>query len=234
MDVHRYSGRDPLEQVDIQKSLVEALDTAADQVGLDRDAWCRQEGGDSELAVLPADVDEAVVVADFTRELAISLRRQNRSRRHECRLRVRMAMHCGVLLEGANGYAARAPVEACRLRDSAELRKALASRANADLALIVSDVLFRDIVEPGYRGLQPDRFQQVSVCEKEYRGVGYILLPEQAAPVAGTDRPDQGTPVLGGIVAKADHGIANASTVIGGQHMLTRSESGQPRGVRRD
>ncbi|HEX6469313.1 MAG TPA: hypothetical protein VF069_09475 [Streptosporangiaceae bacterium] len=179
VDVHRYSRRDPLAQVDAQKALIEALDHAAAKAGLDRTAWHRQSQGDGELAILPADVDEALVVADFVEELTKRLRRQNRQLRRETRLRMRAAIHSGVLSMGANGYAGPGPVETCRLLDAAPLKDALAAADDADLAVIVSDRLYRDIVEPGFRGLQPKQFWPVRVIVKEYDGTGYITVPGQ-------------------------------------------------------
>jgi hypothetical protein len=184
-DVHHYSTRDPLGQVDAQQALLDALTSAADAVQLDRSLWHRQPQGDAELAILPPETDEAAVVADLPRELAISLRRQNRLLKAEVRLRLRIAMHCGMLHVGALGYPGPAPVETCRLLDAPPLKRALAAAVDADLALIVSEQLFRDVVVPGYRGLRPELFLQVPVVVKEYSGNGYITLPESAAPPPG-------------------------------------------------
>jgi hypothetical protein len=182
VDIHHYSSRDPLGQVDVQQALVEVLNSAADAVHLDRSLWSKQPQGDAELAVLPPQIDEAAVVADYPRELATSLRRHNRSLNTQARLRVRVAMHCGMLHMGALGYPGSAPVETCRLLDAPMLKTTLAESDDIDLALIVSEQLFKDVVLPGYRGLRPELFRKVPVTVKEYSGIGYITIPGLGPP----------------------------------------------------
>lgn len=189
VDMRRYSAMDPLGQLDAQQAMTGVLDEAAANARLDRSRWERQPQGDAELAILPPDTDEAVVVADFSRELATSLRRANRALNPGARLRLRLAVHCGVLHRGPLGYPGAAPVETCRLLDAPGLKDALAASDEADLALIVSARLFHDIVEPGYRGLRPELFRRVDVTVKEYRGTGYLTLPGAAMPPGERDEP---------------------------------------------
>lgn len=182
VDAQRYSGRDALGQVDLQQALIDAVNSAADASRLDRSSWHRQAQGDAELVILSPETNEAVVVADFPRELASSLRRQNRSLRADARLRLRIAIHVGLLHMGALGYPGPAPVETCRLLDAPILKETLAASDDADLALIVSAQLFKDVVMPGYRGLRPELFREVQVKVKEYAGTGYMTLPGLGAP----------------------------------------------------
>jgi hypothetical protein len=198
VDVHRYSGRDSLAQIDIQRALIDALDKAAHAVGLDRVHWEKQQQGDGELAILPADVNEAVVVADFVKKLVAVLRRQNRSLRRESRLRIRVAIHNGMLHRGANGYPGPGPVTACRLRDAPQVKDALAAADDADLALIVSAEIFRDIVSEDYGDLRPEEFRRVAVALKEYEGEGYLWLPGSAAVSEPPAAPDASPPVSSG------------------------------------
>lgn len=193
-DVHRYSGRDSLSQVDTQEALLDVLSAAAAASRLDRARWERQAQGDSELAILPPDADEAQVVAGFVPALDKCLRRHNRSLRREARLRLRVAIHTGILHRGVNGYPGPAPIAVCRLLDAPPLKDALAAADNADLALIVSDEIFRDIVMEGYEGLRPEEFRKVTVNVKEFDGTGYIWLPGQrsiahAEPQAKDESP---------------------------------------------
>ena len=189
VDVHRYSSQDPLGQVDAQQAVTDALSRAAEAVGLDRSLWRTQPQGDAELTVLPPETDEATVLADFPRELATSLHRHNRSRNAEHRLRLRVAMHCGVLHLGALGYPGSAPIETCRLLDAPAFKQALVEADDADVALIVSEQLFADIVAPGYRGLRPQWFRRVTVAVKEYSGTGYVTLPGLGSPATGDSPP---------------------------------------------
>ena len=188
VDVHRYGRQDPLGQVDAQQAVTDALSGAAAAVGLDRSLWRTQPQGDAELAVLPPETDEAAVVADFPRELDTSLHRHNRSRNPEHRLRLRVAMHCGVLHLGALGYPGPAPIETCRLLDAPAFKQVLAAADDADVALIVSERLFTNIVAPGYRGLRPQWFRKVPVTVKEYSGTGYVDCRASVVPLPGIHR----------------------------------------------
>lgn len=230
-DVHQYSLRDPLSQVDAQQGVIDALDSAASAIELDRSSWHTQAQGDAELAILPPDVDEAVVVADYPRELATSLRRHNRSLRPEDRLRLRVAVHCGVLHMGALGFPGVAPVETCRLLDAPPFKQALAAADDADVVLIVSEQLFKDIVVPGYRGLREQWFRKVAVTVKEFSGIGYITLPGLGPPAFG-DSPSatSGAAPPSGPVGPAGQAIrmkktravtfgANSPAFGGGQHI---------------
>ncbi|MGK5557812.1 hypothetical protein ACSNOI_40035 [Actinomadura kijaniata] len=175
VDMHAYSGRRTFQQVDFQRTLIDALDAAAAQSGLDRSAWYLQEQGDAEVAVLPADAPEPVVVADFVRELANRLARVNHSPDPAERLRLRVAIHSGMVHFGRNGLPGPAAVDACRLLDAPALKAALRD-GDADLALILSDGLFHDVVSPGYRGLRAVDFTRVEVTVKEFTGVGHMRL----------------------------------------------------------
>ncbi|WP_433248434.1 hypothetical protein [Actinomadura nitritigenes] len=191
VDVHQYSSARSLQQVDIQETLIDVLDTAATLSGLDRSGWYKQAQGDAEVAVLPADAPEPVVVADLVQELTNRLARVNHVQDPALRLRLRVAVHSGMVHFGRNGLPGPAAVQTCRLLDSSVLKRALAS-SDADLALIVSDALFRDIVEPGYRGLRAVEFTPVEVRLKEFTGTGHVRLlggPGARTPAAPADRP---------------------------------------------
>lgn len=176
-DVEHYSGRSAWSQIDIQQDLVDAISDAASAVGLDHGRWLRQVQGDAELALLPPGTDEAVVLADLARELARRLRRRNYDRAENGRMRLRMALHAGITHIGANGFAGKAPVVVCRLRDSDVLRAALAAVPDAELAVIVPSDLYEDLVRNEYRGLRPADFARVHVTNKEFTADAYIWLP---------------------------------------------------------
>ncbi|MFG2089815.1 hypothetical protein [Spirillospora sp. NPDC048824] len=187
-DVHHYSEAAPLQQVDIQKTLIDALDSAATLSGLDRSRWYTQAQGDAELAVLPADAPEPIVIADLVRELTNQLARVNHAADPALRLRLRVAIHSGIVHFGHNGLPGPAAIETCRLLEARPLKEAL-SASTADLALIVSDRLFHDIVEAGYRGLRAADFTSVEVAVKEFAGTGHVrLLGGPGAPAAAGDK----------------------------------------------
>ena len=140
------------------------LHEAATAVGLDRISWRTQQAGDGELAILPTDAREPRVIGRLVPELDRLLRRYNADRLPEARVRLRVALHQGMVhLDGANGFPGSAAVEVCRLCDADQLKHALAAFPNAGVALIVSDGIYRDVVVEYPEELRPERFRRVEV-----------------------------------------------------------------------
>jgi hypothetical protein len=179
-DISAWSGRPSLLQLELRAGLIEVLEEACRAAALDRARWRRQDKGDEELALVPADVPVAAVVADLTRELGTALARYNRSRNHLGRMRLRVAMHHGNAHIDGTGFAGPAPVVASRLLDAQQLRQALNVADDADLALIVSDYVYEHAVRERYRGLDPDAFQRVQVEVKRFTAVAWVHVPGRA------------------------------------------------------
>ncbi|GHH81930.1 hypothetical protein GCM10018781_65580 [Kitasatospora indigofera] len=189
VDLAGSTAQDHLRQIATQRRLADVLEVACAEAGIDRPACLRQPQGDGELLLLPPGIDEGRVVPDLVRELGIALREVNRDLSDAARLRLRAALHQGVVHEAAGGFVGRAVVRAFRLLDSAELRAVLREQPRCELALIVSGQLFEDVVEHGYRGLDPQAFRQVrvEVPEKGFAGDGWVhvvLAPPAVPPAA--------------------------------------------------
>ncbi len=174
VDVEKYSSRDAREQLRAQTDLRHILSLAAQNAGLDRSQWYEQVSGDGELVVLPEDVDVSVVVGDYTSQLEIILGEFNRQRKAGRRLRLRVALHHGTLTPGPFGPAGDAPIVVSRLLDAKPLRRVLADQQDRDVALIVSQSLYENVVRTGFCALDPDDFQAVRVNAKGNQYPGFI------------------------------------------------------------
>ncbi|MGI5165410.1 hypothetical protein ACQEU3_13725 [Spirillospora sp. CA-253888] len=173
VDLEQYSRLLPQQQLIAQTDLRRLLDDCARRTGLGPDGWYRQVGGDGELVVLPTDSDVLRAVGPFTRRLEEALADRNRYRLDTPRLRMRMALHHGpLLIEGPLGPAGDPPIVVARLLDSAPLRRHLADHPDRDLALVVSDSLYQDVVRSGFCELDPAAFTALEVETKGrlYRG----------------------------------------------------------------
>ncbi|WP_149259678.1 hypothetical protein [Actinomadura sp. K4S16] len=189
VDLEKYSHLDAQRQLAAQKDLRRLLNGSARRSGLRTSGWYRQPGGDGELVVMPADVDIPHVVGAFACDLEHALAELNEHR--ATRLRMRLAFHYGTMIEGPLGPAGDAPVVVSRLLDAAPLRDHLAEHQDRDLALVVSDILYKDVVGSGFCALDPTNFVKLEVVIKEKPYSGYIhhdpvlprepLLPEPAA-----------------------------------------------------
>lgn len=169
--------RSDVDQREVQRGISEVCDGAAGAAGLRRDAWIRQPSGDGELAVLPADEPEEVVVDRYVRELDAELARYNGRLRTDARLRLRVAVHFGRLSRADLGHAGPAPIAVMRLIDSAILRTALAEAPDANLALLVSAPVFEDTIASLATTLRPADFRQVRVEHKEFAEDAWLWVP---------------------------------------------------------
>ena len=180
VDIQGYSKRTTIEQLRAQHMLSRALDHAASAIGLDRALWDKQVGGDGELATLPEGVDPAPVAGDFVIALAAALRGLNRGRDGGPALRIRLALHHGTMTAGPFGPAGDAPIVVQRLLDAAPLRRLLIDDPGRDLAYVVSESLYEDVVRTGFCALAPSAFRAIKVTAKGAVFRGHILTGEAA------------------------------------------------------
>jgi hypothetical protein len=176
-DAVGYGKGTDYQQMSVQQHLVEVLNTAAEAANLHRITWDRQQAGDAELAVLPEDEPEAVVVDLFVRQLDVALARHNLLLRPEVRLRLKVAIHFGRFTPGHNGFAGPGPVEVSRLLNSRQLRAAMIAVPAANLAMMVSSSIYRDTIEPLHTTLRPAEFHPVHIIEKEFEADAWLWIP---------------------------------------------------------
>lgn len=178
----------------VQRALLTVLDDAAERAGLSRAAWARQPGGDGELAVLPPGEREPRVADDFVRHLAAALRRSNRDEDPRKRLRLRLALHFGPTMPEVNGFRGSGPVVVSRLCGCRPLRAALLG-SGADLAVILSEQVFNDVIVQEHTSLEATDFRRVRVRDKEYDRDAWIIVPGH--DVHALDLPADDAPAPG-------------------------------------
>lgn len=198
-DMERYSARSTVLQNEAQRVFLDALDAAAAAAGLDRDVWRRQSSGDGELAVLPPEVDEPALLSAFLLGLDRFLRPYNAHRRAEARIRVRIAVHQGLIFPGSrNGFAGEAVNTAARLVDAPVLKRVLKAFPEAAVACIVSEGIHRDVVTGGYDGIRPERFRRmrVTLADKDFDEWAWLaVVDEDVTRIDMTETGDGPGPV---------------------------------------
>lgn len=210
VDIERYSTRSAPGMDSAQRRLLEVLDEAAANVtDMRRAKWHRQPQGDEEVAVLPADLDQTRVIPDFIHELKIALAQCNRELNDSARLRLRLALHWGMVIISPNGFAGDAVNTVCRLCDADELREALRAHRSADLAVAVSEPVYAEVIAHGFRELGPSRFRRVLIDRpgKQFVAEAWIHVPGAERETSPAGRPgsadpdDPGPPVeRGGLI----------------------------------
>jgi hypothetical protein len=142
---------------------------------------------------IPSTVPKAWVASEFVRAIMLAQRDFNRHLSDEGKLRLRVAVdHGEVIISGQ--YVSGDPVTcAARLCDSGPARAALAASPLKDLALIVSDGFYRDVVQQTELDLDPAEFHQVEISVKEFRGVAWVY-GHVDTPTEGNERPADQSP----------------------------------------
>ncbi|MBO4164668.1 hypothetical protein [Micromonospora antibiotica] len=225
VDMERYSRRSNLQQYEAQENFHTLLHAAATEVGLDRVAWTTQQAGDGELAILPRDVPESRVIGRFVPELNRRLRAFNSSRTAPAQIRLRVAVHQGLVhLDGANGFPGHAVVHVCRLCDATPVRQALAAFPDAGVALVVSTEMYRDVVCEYPEEMRPERFRRIEVEHpaKEFREPAWLYVvdedmsswPPPQEPSSPTGGPPPPRPDTGSGTAGKDTGSGTAGSGI--------------------
>ena len=193
VDATAYGRADDLQQKLMQTALPAVLEEAAARAKLHRVEWQRQSTGDGELALLPVTEEEPRVVDDYVYHLHGSLRAYNRDLRPEARLRLRLALHHGVVVPASPGFAGQGVVVVSRLLDSRPVRAAL-EVSDADLAVIVSDEVFSATVAQRYTTVPEEAFRRVFVELKEYAGSAWLHVPGRDAHDMHLGQPDDPAP----------------------------------------
>jgi hypothetical protein len=189
VDIRGYGAAPEQRQEKWQETLLRCLDRAAASMGLNRARWTRQQQGDAELCVLPPDEPEPRVIDGFARGLESELRRHNADVVPWARMQLRMAVHHGVVVKGPNGFPCRDAVVVSRLLDCKPLRAVLDQRPQANLAVMLSDLVYRSVVEAGHTSLRADEFRRLAVREKEFKGYGWLWVPGAPESIDMFSRP---------------------------------------------
>jgi hypothetical protein len=228
LDVERSGARDDQLILRMRADLREMVTEALRRQSLDPRIIDFADLGDGLRLVVPAEVPPSALLDPFIGDLALLLRRHRRAVAAAARLRLRVAVHMGLLHRDESGWAGAALVHSARLLDSAVLRRHLEAAHRADLAVVISSDVFDQVVRPGF-GLDPDACGQVLVIEKELSTPAWMYVPGYPHPTTVpivedpvSDRaeveppPSAPRPVPGGWWRRAAPRFAGAATVAAG------------------
>jgi tetratricopeptide (TPR) repeat protein len=202
VDIKGWSGRPVPEQIRAQQSLVTVVRCACREAGLPEEIV--QNSGDGVLIMPPGDIDESTAIPDLVRGMTTALRQENRLLSEAARIRLRLALSSGMVATGPTGFSGPAIIECFRLLDSPPARAALTDFAQAELAVIVSDYLYRDVIQHGFRDLRAEDFWSVrsTLPEKSFTANAWVWVsdrtggspPEVATPAEETPARPPGLP----------------------------------------
>ncbi|MEV5570775.1 hypothetical protein AB0L06_12040 [Spirillospora sp. NPDC052269] len=173
----------------LRHRLYEHLREAFTMTLLPWDAFYLEDRGDGALIVAPPDVPPHLLLDPLAHHLQAMLRRGNRFASDPARMRMRMAVHSGHVEKDDHGVVGRAVNHLFRLVDAPRFREAAAG-SGADLSMIVSDLLYEEVLSS--RGvLFPELYRRVEVSCKETTARGWIWLSPGACVHGAADTADQ-------------------------------------------
>jgi hypothetical protein len=188
MDVAGSGGRDDLLQLRMRADLRGIVAEALAEQSLDITALHHTDLGDGTRLIVPAAVSPARLLDPFVPDLARALRQHRKTASDPAELRLRVAVHTGLLHRDAGGWAG-APLVACaRMLDAAPVRRILATGTDVDLVLAVSETVYDTVVRHGY-GLDPTTFHPIRISEKETVATVWIHTPGYRVPPGLDDQP---------------------------------------------
>jgi len=178
-DIASYSGRTVPERADAEHRLARVQHFALARARAYRvQPLPRQDRGDGQLLLLPPLLDPTTAIPALVAGLRHALHMANSDPGLFSRLRVRVSMAQGAIQQrGPLGWRGDAPIVACRLNEAEPLKEALARHADADLAFIVPDDLYRDVIRHDFGSLRSAEFTKVTISVKEYTGTAWMYLP---------------------------------------------------------
>jgi class 3 adenylate cyclase len=158
VDVVGYSARSSPAKLAVQTRLVALLGTVLHVMDLVADDVDLQSTGDGVNLFLPVDVElhHALPLLISAWDDCLAVDNQHSSDE----LRIRMAVVVGPVCVSPLGFGGNTIVEANRLLDSTVLRRAIRKSPQSELAVLVSDQLYRYVIGEGYPGLDPTTFQR--------------------------------------------------------------------------
>jgi hypothetical protein len=183
-DIEKFSRFRNPEAARAQRRFVHVLEAARKYAEVREEHVELQQSGDGQLSILPPTIDESLVIPRLADGLKLALSEVNRDLNAHARIRIRVALHRGHIVPGANGWIGDSAIAVHRLMDSAAARQALAGHPEADFVLIVPDTLYRDIIAHRYGHLAPEDFEPVEakVPEKDFAEHAWVYVPSAGRP----------------------------------------------------
>jgi hypothetical protein len=180
-------GRDDDIRLYLHEELYKLLEKAFDGSRIPWNRCFREDRGDGVLIVIPPGAACKNLIDPLPERLRGLIRRHNHVFRDAARIQLRTAAHVGPVDHDGHGFIGSDINLLFRMLNARPLKRALAS-SSAELALIISDYLYRNIVCRYPSLISPDAFQPVRFQDQHISIQAWSYLPsipsQQAKPQA--------------------------------------------------
>lgn len=175
-------------QVFVHQSLYHILELAFGRSGVGWEASRREDRGDGALIIVPEGTPPAMLIGPLVAELAVCLRRYNKLVADAAQIRLRMAVHTGPVYSDANGQVGSCLVHLFRMLEAPAFKHAVAASA-ADLGVVTSERLYRDVIEPSPSAMDLGTYEPIEVDLKETHSSAWVYVPDQQRRSALREMP---------------------------------------------
>jgi class 3 adenylate cyclase len=166
VDMAGYGRLDNRGQLRARAILDKSIDTAIRTIGLTRACSAIYHRGDGVLMVIPPTISKADLLDPLLPRLAKAIHAANADPTSE-RVRIRVAVHAGELIQDSTGWFGTDLNLACRLVDAEAAYARLRESVESEIVLVTSDVIYEGVIRHGYRDLDPSDYRRVRVRAKE-------------------------------------------------------------------
>ncbi len=148
---NRAEWTDPI-RARLRSRLYRLVDEALTHADIDSASTACSDAGDGIWLVADTEVSVARLLHPLVTSLASGLADDNRQTSMVERMRLRVVVHAGQMLQDAHGYAGATLNHAARLLDARVARMILKTIADTNLVLLVSEQVYQGVVSHDHTG----------------------------------------------------------------------------------
>ncbi len=174
-------GRDDEIRLYLHEELYEVLERAFDGSGIPWAGCFHEDRGDGALIVVPPGMACKGIIDPLPERLRGLIRRHNHVSCPAAGIQLRAAAHIGPVEHDGHGFVGSDVNLLFRMLEARPLKRALAG-SNAELALIISDDVYRRLVCRCPSLVSPDAFRRVRFQVKDTRAWAWTYLPGAPSP----------------------------------------------------
>jgi hypothetical protein len=160
----------------LHEELYELLQKAFDGSDIPWADCFHEDRGDGALIVVPPYITSKGIIDPLPERLRGLIRRHNHVSSQAAGIQLRVAAHIGPVEHDGHGFVGSDINLLFRMLESRPLKRALA-RSGAELALMVSEDVYRSLVCRCPSLVSPEAFQRAGFQVKQTRGRAWIYLP---------------------------------------------------------
>lgn len=143
--------------------------------------WSRlvvEDRGDGMIVLVAASVPKTSLLDPVIPALTAAIHRHNSIASLSERLRLRVSIHAGEIHRHRRGWVGADLNLACRLVNGQPVYEQLRQSPQADVILVVSDLIYHGVVRHGYRGIDPASYIPTHIVAKEVDTQAWLHVPD--------------------------------------------------------